>query len=68
MDKKLTTDQKREYLRLLINDGEEAAREYLQRITAPVVMVFGSEAEADAYFRAGGRGVVIIVPPDNGEP
>ncbi len=66
MERQLTTDQKREYLRLLLNDGEEAAREYLERAKTPVVMIFTSDAEAAAYFRAGGRSIVIIAPVEDG--
>lgn len=50
METRLNSDQKREYLRLLLTEGQEEANLYLCR-HKPRKMVFESQEEADEYFR-----------------
>jgi len=66
--RRFTSDQKREFLRLLLNDGPKAARGYMERVSMPACFVFETAAEADAYFKAGGKGWVIILTPDDSRP
>ena len=61
--KGLTTDQKREYLRLFLTAGQDAARAYLDN-NRPVRVAFFSKEEAESYQKQIGRplGTVYIFP------
>lgn len=47
----LTPDQKREYLRLLLADGQETATAYLQSLRKPTKWIFYSNEEVEEYYR-----------------
>ncbi len=50
-DRPLSTEEKREYLRLFFTEGSLAAWKYYRRLTHWSKMVFESHEEADEYFR-----------------
>lgn len=69
-DRPLSTDEKREYLRLFFMEGRQAAGMYYRQLIHLSRMVFESREEADEYFRqqeeetGESRPVwVIVMPP-----
>lgn len=72
MKAKLTPDQKREYLRLLLSEGREAARAYLEQTDCEGgIFIYKSQAELKAFERRlekccpDGSGTWVFLP-DNG--
>lgn len=59
-----TGEQKREYLRLLLTEGSEAAHDYLAEVTRPGILIFESEEERQRYKQAGGRPprISVVLP------
>lgn len=74
-DRRLSTEEKREYLRLFFTEGSLAAWKYYRRLTHWSKMVFESREEADEYFRqreketgeTNKHWAIILCPPDDEE-
>ena len=64
-----TGHEKREYLRILLADGAQAAGQYLRAITEPVCLFFESDEEADRYKAETGHvpRMAWILPPETPE-
>lgn len=61
MTNKLTTDQKREYLRLLLTDGPAVALAYLDTVSGAAIMVFDSQKDWATYQQQPGSRVKIAI-------
>ena len=68
--RELTTDEKREYLRLLMTEGPDTANAYYHRQRLPAIMVFDSDEAVERYRQEHGHlsSIVIIAPIEEEEP
>lgn len=67
--RELTTEGKREYLRLLMTEGPDVAREYYNRQTLPGCMAFDSDEAAERYRKEHGYlSRIILIVPKGEEP
>jgi hypothetical protein len=69
---KLMPDQKREYLKILVANGRDSARTYLENLDCQGgIFIFKSKAELEAFKRrqetcCPGSDAVWVFIPDNG--